>query len=101
MSNVLILWFKQFLNIIYFSANFAQMTSTWMEHKNSALLKSLSTPCEKCECIAVVCKTRVGLINVHIKNDRMLDNRELHGTCGSGCICGVGQAIESALKQKS
>lgn len=72
-----------------------------MKHKNAALLKSLSALCEKCECIAVVCKTRVGLINVHMKNDRMLDNRELHNTCGSVCICGVGQAIESEMKQKS
>lgn len=57
------------------------MTSTWMKHKNAAVVKSLSAPCEKCECTAEVCKTRVGLINVHVLNDRMLDDRELHCAC--------------------
>lgn len=57
------------------------MTSTWMKHKNAALLKSLSAACEKCEYTAVVCKTRIGLINVHIQNNRMLELYSTHQIC--------------------
>lgn len=57
-----------------------------MKHKNAALLKSLSAPSEQCECIAAVCTTRAGLINVRAQNDRMLDSTQLHSTCGI-CVC--------------
>lgn len=75
----LILWFKQLWKWSY-SPNFAQMTSTWINQKDTALLKPLSVLCEKCERIAVVYKPSVGLVNVYIKNDKMLHNSQLHNT---------------------
>lgn len=80
MFNVLVLLFKQLSKMFFFCPNFAQMTSTWVKHKDAALLKTLLALCEKSEGIAVVYKPSVGLIIVYIKNNKMLRNRQSHNT---------------------
>lgn len=80
LETCLMLWCYSCSSCKDFLPCFAPITSTWMKHKDAVLLEPWYAPFVNCECIAVVSKSSVGLINVYKKNDKLFHNRQLEKT---------------------